>query len=297
MSQITPSELLLSGCALITMPLGQKGPTHQNWNTSENATRHPTTKNFHNVNIGLAHAYCSPSPTGAVDVDNYEHAKSWLASHGIELDVLLRAKDSVVIHSGKKFSLKLLYRLPLDYKPLESKKINGPDCKSALEFRCATKDGKTVQDVLPPSIHPDGHQYVWIGNGNPLQMPEIPNELLEIWEQLIRNGSRVALRKPNSVAPKNGIQETPRQIATIAEALSFISSDCNYETWRNVVWAILSLGWLCAEDIAYEWSKTAANRFEEDAFWLVANSYIPDLTGGITVGTIYHHARLGGWNG
>jgi hypothetical protein len=47
---------------------------------------------------------------------------------------------------------------------LETKKVNGSDGKSAVEFRCATKEGKTVQDVLPSSIHPDGHQYQWLLN-------------------------------------------------------------------------------------------------------------------------------------
>jgi hypothetical protein len=76
-----------------------------------------------------------------------------------------------------------------------------------------------------------------------------------------------------------------------------IDADCDYETWRNIVWAVLSTGWSCAEDIAYEWSKSAPDRFDEDAFWLVANSYTPDHTSPITVGTIYHFAWLGGWNG
>jgi len=79
--------------------------------------------------------------------------------------------------------------------------------------------------------------------------------------------------------------------------LNHINADCEYQTWRNVIWAILSTSWECSEDVAYEWSKTAPDRFEEDAFWLVANSYIPDLDQQITFGTIHHLARIGGWNG
>jgi len=286
----------MSGCALVTMPIGTKGPQKKNWNCLHNSIRHPATQCFDNKNIGLAHAFCSPSPTGAIDIDNEEHASRWLASHGISLDFLVQARDSVVIKSGKKLSLKLLYRLPLDCKPLESKKIAGPDGLSALEFRCATKEGKTVQDVLPPSVHPDGHQYRWIGNGNPLHIPEIPNELLDLWKLLISNGSRVAFRHQASSLVAHKRPESPRQVATILDALNYINADCSYEIWRNVVWAILSTGWLCAEDMALKWSKTAPERFDWDSFWLVANSYIPDLPDGISVGTIYHRARLGGWN-
>jgi hypothetical protein len=278
------------------MPTGTKGPKQKNWNCLDQSIRHPASHCFENSNIGLAHAFCRPSPTGAVDVDNEEHARKWLASHGIDLDFLVHAKNSVVIHSGKKLSLKLLYRLPLDCKPLESKKIIGPDGLSALEFRCATKEGKTVQDVLPPSIHPDGHQYKWTGNGDPLHIPEIPNDLLDLWKLLISNGSRVALRHQASSVCTHKRPESPRQVATIQDALNYINADCSYEIWRNVIWAILSTGWLCAEDMALKWSQTAPERFDWDSFWLVANSYIPDLPDGISVGTIYHHARLGGWN-
>ena len=291
------SDLIQSGMALVPLPLGFKGPNTQNWNHPNNCVINLSqAHSLRGLNIGLAHAYCKPAPTVAIDVDNYIHAKAWFATHGIDLNTLLLASDSVVIHSGKEFSLKLLYRLPIDYKPLESKKILGPDGKTSLEFRCATKEGKTVQDVLPPSIHPDGHQYRWIGNGDPLQIPEIPNELLDLWELLISNSSRVAFRRPAECGYTNKPPESPRQIATITDALKYINADCSYEIWRNVVWAILSTGWICAEDIALNWSQTATERFDWDSFWLVANSYIPDHPDGISVGTIYHHARLGGWN-
>ncbi len=291
------SDLIQSGMALVPIPLGFKGPKIQNWNHLANCiTSSSQANSLLGLNIGIAHAYCKPTPTGALDVDNYRHAIAWLATHDIDLNALLLANDSVVIHSGKEFSLKLLYRLPIECKPLESKKIVGPDGKAVLEFRCATKEGKTVQDVLPPSIHPDGHQYRWIGNGNPLHIPEIPNELLDLWELLISNGSRIALRRPASSACTHKLPESPRQLATITDALNYITADCSYEVWRNVVWAILSTGWLCAEDIALNWSQTAPDRFDWESFWLVANSFIPDLADGISVGTIYHHARLGGWN-
>ena len=296
MSHITPQELLLSGYALVTMPTGTKGPKQKNWNCLDQSIRHPAIYYFENCNIGLAHAFCRPCPTGAIDVDNEEHAERWLASHGISLDFLVQARDSVVIKSGKKLSLKLLYRLPLGCQPLESKKIVGPDGLSALEFRCATKEGKTVQDVLPPSIHPDGYQYKWTGNGDPLHIPEIPNALLDLWKLLISNGSRVALRHQASPFCTYKPPESPRQVATITDALNYIKADCSYEIWRNVVWAILSTGWLCAEDMALKWSQTAPERFDWDSFWLVANSYIPDHPDGISLGTIYYHARLGGWN-
>lgn len=292
------NDLIRSGLALIRIPLGQKGPVTPEWNLPENCIRDSAkAKLLSGSNIGLAHAYCTPSPSCAMDIDNYKHARLWLASQRIDLKAFLYAPDAVVIHSGKNQSLKLIYRLPLGTPPLESKKIVGPDGKSALELRCAGKDGRTFQDLLPPSLHPDGYQYRWVGKGSPLLIPEIPPPFLETWHQQIVNGCRVAHRGNADILPKNSRAETPREVATIQAALNHISADCPYETWRNIVWAIQSTGWTCAEDMALSWSQSAPHRFDEDAFWLVANSYTPGLPDGITVGTIYHHARKGGWNG
>ena len=295
---ISATQLINSGLSLVPIPAGLKGPNSLGWNQRSRCVNDVAQlSSLQLENIGLAHAYCTPTPTCAIDVDNFKLAKPWLATHGIDLSELLTAPDAVVVWSGKKNSLKLLYRLPTGVMPLESKKINSADGKSAVEFRCATKDGKTVQDVLPPSIHPEGHKYQWMGDGNPLHLPGIPPTVLALWHLLIANGSRVANRLFNGRDTPAPQQESPRQIATIAAALQHISADCSYEIWRNVVWAILSTRWTCAEDMAQSWSKSAPGCYEEDAFWLVVNSYIPNHSNPITARTIYHHARKGGWNG
>ena len=292
------AAMVRSGWALVPIPPRQKGPTTSGWNTRERCvTNEAQLHKLEGINIGLAHAYCTPTPTCAVDVDNYKPAKAWLATHSVDLNELLLAQNAVVVWSGKKYSLKLLYRLPECTPPFVSKKINGEDGRSILEFRCATKDGKTVQDVLPPSMHPDGHQYRWLSEVDPLQLSVIPSELLGLWKTLSDNKCRVANRTFLSQNFMCQRQETPRQIAIIYEALGHIPADCSYELWRNVIWAILSTRWHCAEDLALAWSQTAPDRFEWDAFWLVVNSYLPDHQRPISLGTLYHHARRGGWHG
>lgn len=93
---------------------------------------------------------------------------------------------------------------------------------------------------------------------------------------------------------------TPREIAILKDQLTYIDPNCDYETWRNVVFAILSTGLSDAEDIARAWSEGSPEKFDESAFYTLINSYIEGrigLDGSITRGTIYHHARAGGWNG
>jgi putative DNA primase/helicase len=295
---ISAAQLLNSGLSLVPIPSGLKGPINSGWNLRQQCISDASQiSQLRNGNVGLAHAYCTPTPTCAIDIDNFKLAKPWMATHGIDLIPLLTAPDAVVVWSGKRNSLKLIYRLPPGVRPLESKKINGIDGNSMVEFRCASKSGLTVQDVLPPSIHPDGHNYQWMGSGDPLQIPELPPALKLLWRLLIANACRVSTRKFVGAKSYHGRQETPRQIATIQAALVHIDANCPYDNWRNIVWAILSTGWSCAEDMAKCWSQSASGRYDEDAFWLVVNSYMPNHSSPITVGTIYHHARLGGWNG
>ena len=93
---------------------------------------------------------------------------------------------------------------------------------------------------------------------------------------------------------------TPREVAILKDQLNYIDPGCDYETWRNVVFAILSTGLPDAEDIARAWSEGSPEKFNEGAFYTLTNSYIEGragLDGSITRGTIYHHARAGGWNG
>jgi hypothetical protein len=91
-------------------------------------------------------------------------------------------------------------------------------------------------------------------------------------------------------------QETPREVARAWSMLTHISADCSYKTYRDVVWAILSTGWVCAEELAKNWCQTAPHRFDDANFINLVNSFSPDVPKPITLGTLYHLARAGGWN-
>ena len=169
---------------------------------------------------------------------------------------------------------------------------------TVLEFRCGTVDGLTMQDVLPQSIHPDtGMPYRWGGKGDWRAIPEISAALLAAWQQelVARQASRT--QRKDRQCSLSRVEDTPRQRARVADMLSHISADCGYELYRDMVWAILSLGWHDGEDIAEAWCLTASEEFEEDDFWNVVNSYDPNRYPAPTIGTIIFHARAGGWNG
>jgi putative DNA primase/helicase len=288
---MSPDKLISAGYALVPIPCGKKSPAHKGWQRQDRVITKPSSLHvLHGKNVGLAHAYCSPTPTCALDVDNFPLALTWLTGRGVALNDLLMADNAVVIWSGKKHSLKLLYRLPPGSAPRVSKKVVHNKKTTVLEFRCATKGGNTVQDVLPPSLHPDGMRYQWLGAGTPLNLPQIPADLFALWDNLLQ------VKKTHKSKPLTVFRpETPRSVAQLKAMLQCVSADCDYETWRNLVWAILSTGWACAEDVAQEWSQSTPSRYDDEAFWTVVNSYDPDHEPKVSLGTVYHHARLGGW--
>jgi putative DNA primase/helicase len=291
-SEIQNIEAMINaGFSFVSIPLGKKGPSHAGWNRRKNViSKLDQISSLPSTNIGLAHAYCTPYPTCSIDLDDAVQAEGWLSERGINFSDLENGPDSVGISSGKKNSSKLIYRLPDGVPALASIAITGAAGDMMLELRCATKRGLTVQDVLPPSIHPSGSQYRWVGAGSILNLPVLPDCLLQIWLELIQ--SKHSSGRSTHVSISN--PETPRQIAIIQQQLEFIDADCDYETYRNVIWGVASTGWECAYKIALEWSLTAEHRFEEHTLDALFYSYDPERDDRITVGTIYHYAKQGG---
>ncbi len=176
---MTPAcDYVRAGMALVPIPSGRKGPTTRGWQTRERCiTDDAGASRVNGGNLGIAHAYCMPSPTCAIDIDDYDAADAWLRSHDIDMTALLAADDAVQIRSGRPGRAKLIYRLP-HVMPT----VQPPG--SGLELRCASRNGMTVQDVMPPSIHPDtGRPYEWVGDWRAI--PDIPPALLALWEALV----------------------------------------------------------------------------------------------------------------
>lgn len=87
--------------------------------------------------------------------------------------------------------------------------------------------------------------------------------------------------------------ETPEAISRVRAQLACIDAGCDYETWRNVVWSVLSTGWKCAEDLVREWSCTSEDKYDEKPLNVLVKDFDPSR--GITLGTLDHYAREGGW--
>lgn len=86
--------------------------------------------------------------------------------------------------------------------------------------------------------------------------------------------------------------ETPENIARVKSALAALPADCEYQEWRDIVFAVLSTDWNCAEQLAQDWSATAES-FDEGAFEKLVRSHKPG--GGITLGSLFFKAKEAGW--
>lgn len=268
---------LRHGWKLVPINAGTKGPRTPGWNTEE-ACINESSDIPEGMGAGLAHAF---SGTCAIDLDDAFMAQMMFAERGIDLQALLDAPDAVQIISGRPGSGKLIYRLP---SPMPSKSLKiGP--KTITEFRCATADGLTVQCVLPPSKHPSGSTYQWGGKGDWRNPPMLPEALLKWWQELLAEKPHT----PSSVAQKLD------DLTEVKSALQHISADCPHDTWIEILMALSSTGHPDACETAREWSKTAPHRYPGDREFDIRWRSFKDKDNGITINTLFHHAKEHGW--
>jgi hypothetical protein len=212
------------------------------------------------VGVGLLHA---ASGTAAIDIDNLTEARAFLHGYGVDLDAMLAARDAVQISSGRPNRAKLLYRLTT---PLKSKKLGRYESLldgkkyHALELRCATADGFSVQDCLPGTIHPDtGKPYEWkYGDtltGSWRNLPEIPLPLLALWQAMAKETDDDAPAPPQ--APVGPLSLTELETAELRSYLAYHDPDGPYDDWLAVGMSLHDATGGAPEGLALwdEWSR------------------------------------------
>ena len=216
------AEYARFGWFLVEIPPGKKGPVIDRWNLKEMCISDPDVAEWMHGNVGLAHAY---SGTCAIDIDDMARTVDWMKGKGIDLPSLLNAPDAVRIESRAGRG-KLLYRIS---KPLPTFKLSG-----AFELRCASGNGLTMQDVLPPSIHPDtGKPYTWKYNAPGAhwsKLPPLPPSLAALWASFIR---------PPAAKPTPGKRKAePINAAALRASLALWDPDVSYDDWIMIGMAL-----------------------------------------------------------
>ena len=274
------------GWSLVPIPAGTKGPRTPGWNLKPNALKNQTDLPP-GFGIGLAHAY---SGTMALDIDEWDSTTTALKQQGIDLQALYDANDAVIVDSGRAGHGKLLYQMPLGLA-LPSKKIliNGI---TAYELRCATANGLTVQDVMPPSIHPDTMQpYRWAGKGHWMRLPTIPQPLLDLWQGML------AQDKERTIGTDEALDASWEDIAS---ALASVNPDCSREEWVQVG---MALKWAGEQTDQLEqalmlwndWSMPSPKYPGERDIAAQWFSFKNDKATAVKLGTLFHIAKQHGW--
>ena len=179
------------GWSLVMMPMKTKGPNHPGWNAPSELVNTPDriiSKLAQGPqNMGLVH---QPSGTGALDIDDEAWARFIFDEFGIDYDEIMdlgmrirsKANRDKAIFAGVPSDLPLL---KLGWLKQDAK--SPVDRFTIIEFRAGPN-----QDVLPPSLHPDGHHYTWAEGKAPWdfdELPTIPDKLLEFWRALADRNS------------------------------------------------------------------------------------------------------------
>ena len=280
-------DYLNNNWRLVLIAPSSKSPSSPEWNKLEN-----TIKTLDQIpdthGIGLAHAY---SGTMSLDIDDWKEADKLLKEHNINLQDLYNAPDSVAINSGKANRGKLLFAMPFGIT-LPSKKITYRDDTNsnqvAYELRCATQSGLTVQDVLPPSIHPEtGLPYKWDGNGSYNKLPTIPQAILTLWQSLLVETTIKTTTESNASWDE------------ITDALKHISPESSRDEWVQVGMALHDAGVHTNNpELALQtfntWSAQSETKYKGEQDILTAwNSFKP--SSGISLGTLFHLAQQNGY--
>ena len=268
---------LRHGWKLVPINAGTKGPRTPGWNTEE-ACINESSDIPEGMGAGLAHAF---SGTCAIDLDDAFMAQMMFAERGVDLQALLNAPDAVQIVSGRPGSGKLIYSLP---SPLPSKSLK-IEIKTIVEFRCATADGLTVQDLIPPSRHPSGTIYSWGGRGDWRNPPPLPEALLTWWQELL-------------VIPDHVPTEARTDVNwdEVKSAVQCIPASCDHSTWLEVLMGLHSTKHPEAYELARTWSQTCPEKYPGDrTFSNRWASFSTDKQTVVTVASVFHHAKEHGW--
>lgn len=269
------AQYIQAGFALVAIPTGQKGPTTAHWNQRP---KQSFDLNWEG-NLGTLHPFCR-EPTMAFDVDEVDGTRRYLAERGLDLDSYLNAPDAVQIVSGRPGRAKLLYKAPVWCDWMRTRKITDKG-KTLFELRSATRAGLAVQDVLPPSIHPETKQpYTWKGDFT--KLPEFPPELIQLW---------MGLNKPRDHGTWAHDEVKDSEVES---ALMTIDPDLDRDSWIQVGMALHSFD-PDAIDLFNKWSSKGSKYTGTDIA-PVWDSF--DASGdGITIATLFKHARDAGWTG
>ncbi|WP_340264909.1 AAA family ATPase [Sphingobium mellinum] len=124
-------------------------------------------------------------------------------------------------------------------------------------------------------------------------LADFTNEIVAVDERWF--GTRGARNSVKTIAVQTSHPEAEPFVRPVLAMLDTVSSDTEYETWRDIIWSVASTGWNSARHIAHVWSRKAQHRYDAAALDRLFDDFDPGR--GITLGTLIYHGRKNGWSG
>ena len=290
------------GWKLIPIPHGSKGPVIPAWNQPgswlKSADYLPD-----QFNIGLQHAYTGTAP---LDIDDWDATVKIIDEYNrrnpdkppVDLNALFYSETAVGISTGNKGHAKLLFQLPPGVM-LPSVKFTTPDGKTACELRNSNSAGTTVQDVLPPSKHPNGNTYKWVGAGHWSALPPIPDSLMRLWLDKLSGAFDGRVDPPSAPPTVAGTTQQTTSLAEARKALLCIPADIDRDSWVRVGMAIHAIDPAQAGFELYDWwsqgvDVQSVKYAGRNDVWTRWRSFKPKEDG-IGPGTLFEIAKHHGW--
>lgn len=168
------------GFSLVKLPPLSKGLFTEGWNKKENVIdtldKADVFRREPNCNVGVVLQF---SNLVSFDIDNEEYTRQIFYVFGLDYDELLEKAPRIVGRPGHD---KALFRAPANVL-LSTHKLQWPNREGTGYITIFELRAGAVQDVLPPSMHPDtGVPYTWkrsLEQG----IPELPQEILSFWKE------------------------------------------------------------------------------------------------------------------
>lgn len=147
--------------------------------------------------------------------------------------------------------------------------------------------------VLPPSKHPDGGRYAWVGTepGRSTVIPAIPEWLIV-----------PVVERPERTERAGDLAD----VGLIREALGHLTAEEEFSgdnwvkigmalhQWEHTTEGADEMGW----ELFEEWCQLdPQNRYEEESVRKRWDSFSADKKGGLTLGTLFNRATAVGWKG
>lgn len=205
------------GWSLVPIPPGTKGPNTPGWNTPGNAVSTEEGCQFWEKNpewnMG---ALLSESRLAILDIDHLENTQILFDALGISYEEIVKDAPRIMGRPGRD---KAIFQLPPGVT-LKRHALSWPvpddeeSTDTVIEFRAGA-----IQDVLPPSIHPDtGMPYRW--KKEPFDgIPELPPQILHIWNEWDRFKAQMEAACPWAKKASYTPPSRPRQVGKTGEGV------------------------------------------------------------------------------